>query len=124
MRIHWNWSNDSGMNMKGGQNEKRKISGNRNKNRGDHHRISSRGVDSSSVITVAYEAGGVAYSVTESVRMKSETIRLGPIPIGQRQVPVMGAVEEGTKVTVIYDPKDPRKAVIGENRRTVKKIFV
>lgn len=27
-----------------------------------------RGVDSSSVITVAYEAGGVAYSVTESVR--------------------------------------------------------
>lgn len=83
-----------------------------------------RGVGSSSVITVAYEAGGVAYSVTESVRMKSETIRLGPIPIGQRQVPVMGAVEEGTKVTVIYDPKDPRKAVIGENRRTVKKIFV
>ena len=71
-----------------------------------------RGVDSSSVITVAYEAGGVAYSVTES-----ETIRLGPIPIGQRQVPVMGAVEEGTKVTVIYDPKDPRKAVIGENRK-------
>ena len=83
-----------------------------------------RGVDSSSVITVAYEAGGVAYSITESVRMKSETIRLVPIPIGQRQVPVMGAVEEGTKVTVIYDPKDPRKAVIGENRRTVKKIFV
>lgn len=76
-----------------------------------------RGVDSSSVITVAYEVDGVEYSVTESVRMKSEAIRLGPIPIGQRQVPVMGAVEKGTKVTVIYDPKDPQKAVIGENRK-------
>lgn len=76
-----------------------------------------RGVDSSSVLTVAYEVDGVEYSVTESVRMKSEAIRLGPIPIGQRQVPVMGAVEEGTKVTVIYDPKDPKKAVIGENRK-------
>ncbi len=76
-----------------------------------------RGVDSSSVITVAYEVDGVEYSVTESVRMKSEAIRLGPIPIGQRQVPVMGAVEEETKVTVIYDPKDPKKAVIGENRK-------
>lgn len=76
-----------------------------------------RGVDSSSVITVAYEVSGVAYSVTESVRMKSEVIRLGPVPIGQRQVPVMGAVAEGTKVTVIYDPKDPQKAVIVENRK-------
>ena len=76
-----------------------------------------RGVDFSSVVTVAYEVDGVAYSVTESVRMKSEAIRLGPIPIGQRQVPVMGAVEEGTKVTVIYDPKDPKKAVVGENRK-------
>ena len=76
-----------------------------------------RGVDSSSVITVVYEVSGVAYSVTESVRMKSEVIRLGPVPIGQRQVPVMGAVAEGTKVTVIYDPKDPQKAVIVENRK-------
>ena len=76
-----------------------------------------RGVDSSSVITVAYEVDGVEYSVTESVRRKSEAIRLGRIPIGQRQVPVMGAVVEGTKVTVIYDPKDPKKAVIGENRK-------
>lgn len=55
------------------------------------------------------------YEIRESLKLRSEAIKLGPIPIGQRSIPVMGNTRVGTKVRVLYDPNDPSKAYLPDN---------
>lgn len=68
-------------------------------------------------MTVRYEVDGVTYEHTEGLMNDHETIKLGPIPIGQRlwhrvDVPVGGTVQ------VRYDPNRPSRAQIVGNEGT------
>ena len=74
-----------------------------------------RGVDFPSLLRVAYEVNGIHYEIKESLKLKSEAIKLGPVPIGQRKVPTVGSVEKGAIVTIRYSKENPRNAIILEN---------
>lgn len=77
--------------------------------------IVDKGLDHPWVIHVIYDVNGVGYSIRETAKLKSETIKAGPIPIGQRKTFVMGPVSIGDRVTVKYDVNDPQKAIIAGN---------
>lgn len=49
-----------------------------------------KGQDFPTMISVEYQLAGNTYVVTESLKLKSEKIKLGFLPIGQKRVPVMG----------------------------------
>lgn len=66
-------------------------------------------------IRVSYTVDGTAYELTESAKLRSEAIKLGPIPIGQKQVPKLPTTEVGERVTVCYDPNDPSRAHLRDN---------
>ena len=78
-------------------------------------KIKRRGVDAPIVLVVEYEVGGEKYTISESLKFKSELIKIGPIPIGQSKSPVMGTVAEGKTVTVCYQAANPKKAIIKDN---------
>ncbi len=78
-------------------------------------KIKRRGVDAPIVLVAEYEVGGEKYTISESLKFKSELIKIGPIPIGQNKSPVMGTVEEGKTVTVCYQATNPKKAIIRDN---------
>lgn len=55
------------------------------------------------VIYVSYSVNDVNYEIKKSVKLKSETIKIGVIPIGQRKTFVLSAIKEGDRVTVCYE---------------------
>ena len=73
------------------------------------------GLDDPTVVWVRYEVDGVSYECRESVKLASEAIKLGPVPIGQRKVGRIPS-EEGSRVRVAYLPEDPSKAILVDNR--------
>lgn len=77
--------------------------------------VKDRGINHPNVITVRYEAGGIEYQITETVKLKSEPIKIGFLPIGQRKIPVMGNTAVGTEVVVVYDPDCPEKGKLRDN---------
>ncbi len=77
--------------------------------------LKNRGLDCPTIMTVQYQVDDVKYTISESIKLKSQAIKLGPIPIGQRKIPIMGDIKKGTIVTVKYDPENPSKAIIKEN---------
>lgn len=78
-------------------------------------RFDSRGLHSPTLITVAYTAGTQTYRVRESLKYRSEAIRLGKLPIGQRKLPVLGKLRPGDRLTVRYCPENPALALIEGN---------
>lgn len=66
-------------------------------------------------LTVAYTVAGQDYTITENVTSKSEAIKIGFIPIGQRKVWQVKKINVGEELTIIYDPNNPRKAHIKGN---------
>lgn len=70
-------------------------------------------------VRVSYEVGGTVYELTESVKLKSKSIKLGPIPIGQEKVPKLPVTEVGGRVVVCYDPADPSRAYLRDNRGVI-----
>lgn len=66
-------------------------------------------------IEVAYVVDGVEYRVVESLKARSEPIKLGPIPIGQRTYSVLKGVDVGSPVIVRYDPQVPSHAHLRDN---------
>ena len=74
-----------------------------------------KGQDFPTMITVEYQVAGNNYVVTESLKLKSEKIKLGFLPIGQKRVPVMGNTAVGSSATVIYNPSNPTEAFITHN---------
>lgn len=66
-------------------------------------------------VRVSYVVAGARYEITESVKMVSRSIKLGPIPIGQEQVPKLPTTEVGAAVTVCYDPNQPLRAYLRDN---------
>lgn len=67
-------------------------------------------------VRVSYTVDGKTYSLTESVKLVSKTIRLGPIPIGQKKEPKLPTTEVGGRVAVCYDPEAPQKAFLRDNQ--------
>lgn len=77
--------------------------------------LKSKGLNSPIIITVEYLVNGISYSIKETMKLKSEPIKLGAIPIGQRKVPIIGKVMIGSSVYVKYDLNNPAKALIEGN---------
>lgn len=74
-----------------------------------------KGQDFPTMISVEYQVVGNNYVVTESLKLKSEMIKLGFLPIGQKRVPVMGNTAVGSSATVSYNPNNPVEAFITHN---------
>lgn len=74
-----------------------------------------KGQDFPTMITVEYQVAGNNYVVTESLKLKSEKIKLGFLPIGQKRVPVMGNTAVGSSATISYNPSNPAEAFITNN---------
>lgn len=74
-----------------------------------------KGLDFPTMITIEYQVAGNNYVVTESLKLKSEKIKLGFLPIGQKRVPVIGNTAIGSSVTVSYNPNNPIEAFITHN---------
>lgn len=74
-----------------------------------------KGQDFPTMISVEYQVDGSSYVVTESLKFKSESIKLGFLPIGQKRVPVMGNTTIGSPSTVSYNPSNPAESFITNN---------
>ncbi len=77
--------------------------------------LSRKGIDRPTIVTVEYQANGQLWHVSESLKLRSEAIRIGKIPIGQRKTPVLGRVEIGDTLPVRYCPEAPSIALIEGN---------
>lgn len=74
-----------------------------------------KGQDFPTMISVEYQVGGNIYVITESLKLKSEKIKLGFLTIGQKKVPTMGNTTVGSAAMVSYNPNDPAEAFITNN---------
>lgn len=72
------------------------------------------GIDHPAFVCVRYEVDGRTYECRETVKLKSEPIKIGPVPIGQRKRGKI-ASRVGSKVRVAYLPSDPSKAILADN---------
>lgn len=77
--------------------------------------IKAMGQDHRTMIVVKYTVNGKDYTVEESLKLKSQAIKLGFIPIGQKRVPVMGDTSVGSTAYVMYNPKNPGEAFLRDN---------
>ena len=78
-------------------------------------RVRPGSTDRPTVVYVRYEVEGTEYECRESVKLSSESIKLGPIPVGQRK---RGKIPSsvGSTVRVAYLPSDPSKALLTDNK--------
>lgn len=74
-----------------------------------------KGQDFPTMITVEYHVSGSAYEVTETLKLKSEKIKLGFLTVGQKRVPTMGDTRVGSAAWVNYNPDAPEEAYITNN---------
>lgn len=72
------------------------------------------GIDRPSSVCVRYEVDGRTYECRETLKLESELIKIGPVPIGQRKRGKI-ATRVGSKVRVAYLPSDPSKAILADN---------
>lgn len=77
--------------------------------------IKIRGLEYPDVIFVTYFVDDVEYHIKEAIKLKSEAIKIGGIPVGQRKTYRMGNVSVGDYITVQYDIQNPAKAIIAKN---------
>ena len=99
------------------RSRKKKIYSGVTKGRVDEIKI--KGLDYPNIMYVTYFVDGAEYHIKETVKMKSEAIKIGGIPVGQRNSYQMGNISVGDSVTIQYDPSNPAKALIAENDGTV-----
>lgn len=72
------------------------------------------GIEGPASVYVRYEVDGQAYECRETVKLKSEFIKIGSVPIGQRKTAKI-ATRAGSQVRVAYLPSDPSKAILADN---------
>lgn len=77
--------------------------------------LKNKGMDFPTLISVEYEVDGKIYVVTESIKLKSEWIKLGFLPVGQKRIPVMGATSVGSPAIISYNPNNPAEAFLTHN---------
>ena len=79
-------------------------------------KLRSIGVRRPTIVTVEYFVNGTKYEIEEGLKKKSEWIKIGFIPIGQKRINVMGDARVGTDVEVSYNPSNPAEAFITKNK--------
>ncbi|MBM6905627.1 hypothetical protein H6A29_05205 [Collinsella tanakaei] len=72
------------------------------------------GIDRPTSACVRYEVDGRTYECRETLKLESELIKIGPVPIGQRKRGKI-ASRVGSKVRVVYLSSDPSKAILADN---------
>lgn len=77
--------------------------------------VKVQGQDFPTIITVVYEVNGDSYEVSESIKLKSQPIKLGFLTVGQKRVPVLGNTSVGSAVSVMYNPNNPVEAYLRDN---------
>ncbi len=77
--------------------------------------IRSMGLERRTMIYVGYSVDGKEYTLEESIKYKSEAVKLGFLPVGQKRVPVMGDIAVGASVRVMCDPDNPAEAFLKDN---------
>lgn len=77
--------------------------------------IKARGQDFPTMITVNYVVNSVSYEIIESIKLKSEPIKLGFLTIGQKKVPTLPDTKVGASVTIKYNSANPKDAIILDN---------
>lgn len=73
-----------------------------------------KGIDFPTVVTVQYSVGEKTFTIKESLKLKSELIKIGSLPIGQRKTPKVNC-NAGDTVTIIYPENKPGKGHIKNN---------
>lgn len=96
-------------------NRKRKYSMYTGVTTGRVSKLVNKGLDFPWVIYVTYCVDQKNYVIKESAKLKSSSIKAGGIPVGLKKTFVLGAIQEGHSVTILYDEKNPQKAVIYGN---------
>ncbi|MDI9497649.1 MAG: hypothetical protein QM270_04080 [Bacillota bacterium] len=74
----------------------------------------NRGMDCPAIVTVQYSVNGEVFTIKESLKIKSQAIKTGFLPIGQRKTFKLNC-QAGDTVTVIYDERKPHKRRIKGN---------
>lgn len=96
-------------------NRKRKKRNYRGITQGKVIRIVDKGMDYPWVIHVQYNVNRHDYKIKETAKMKSTTIKIAGIPVGQRKTFVLGNIKEGDLIEIHYDEDHPEKAIIYGN---------
>lgn len=83
-------------------------------------KIKRGGIDRPAVVWVSYRAEGGSYTICETMKLKSEFIRLGKIPIGQHKTAKLRSLDgdyanTGSSVRVLYNPQKPGMAYLPDN---------
>lgn len=73
------------------------------------------GLKQPAVIVVSYYVGETEYQIKETVKLRSEAIKVGVLPIGQRKFPKIGDTTIGRDIEVLYNKQDPSMAYIRDN---------
>ncbi|MCI5967320.1 MAG: hypothetical protein MRZ42_02915 [Tenericutes bacterium] len=66
------------------------------------------------IVVAEYEIEGKKYTIKETLKLKSETIKLGIFPIGQKKTPKVRC-KKGEQIIIEYDEKHPEKGHIKGN---------
>lgn len=87
---------------------------------GTIHSLGKRGMDFPTTVVVSYMVAGRQFEISETLKLKSQAIRLGFLPVGQRKSPVLRTIDGqlpgvGGQVSVSYDPADPQNAFLTDN---------
>ena len=77
--------------------------------------LKNKGLDFPTIVTVEYEVLGVFYQISESIKYRSEFIKIGFLPIGQKKIPKLGSTVVGSSVRVSYNPDNPDVAYLPDN---------
>ncbi len=67
-------------------------------------------------VSVSYVVDEKEYTVTETVKMKSQPIKVGKTTVGKRVRPAQAWVKVGAEIRVEYDSADPSKGRIPANK--------
>ena len=76
----------------------------------------SAGLDDPTYIGVRYKVKGKEYEIKESLKYKSEIIKLAFLPIGQRKTFKLENAYVGESLVVCYKLGKPEKAYLRDNR--------
>ena len=77
--------------------------------------VKAKGQDYPTIVTVSYSVDGHTYEINESIKLKSQPIKLCFFTVGQKRVPVLGNTSVGSTVRVMYDPNNPAEAYLPDN---------
>lgn len=67
-------------------------------------------------VYVEFFANGFLYTISERVRFFYKTVKIGGFSVGRYKVPKIKDLKQGTAVHVKYNPENPCRSYIVENR--------